>query len=114
MDAIGQLTGGIAHDFNNLLMAILGSLELVRTRISDNPKIVALFDNAINGTERGITLTQRLLAFARRQDLKAETVDIAELVHGMTDLVQRSLGESLSAQSFVSEGRREPTGDGSA
>jgi signal transduction histidine kinase len=99
MDAIGQLTGGIAHDFNNLLMAILGSLKLVRTRISDDPKIIALFDNAINGAERGITLTQRLLAFARRQDLKAETVDIAELVHGMTDLVQRSLGPSVAIES---------------
>ena len=98
MDAIGQLTGGIAHDFNNLLMAILGSLKLVRTRISDDPKIIALLDNAINGAERGITLTQRLLAFARRQDLKAETVDIAELVHGMTDLVQRSLGPSVAIE----------------
>jgi PAS domain S-box-containing protein len=99
MDAIGQLTGGIAHDFNNLLMAILGSLELVRTRTSDDPKIIALLDNAIHGAERGITLTQRLLAFARRQDLKAETVDIAELVHGMTDLVRRSLGPSVAIES---------------
>jgi signal transduction histidine kinase len=53
MDAIGQLTGGIAHDFNNLLMAILGSLELVRTRISNDPKIIALAGNAIKGAERG-------------------------------------------------------------
>src|SRR5262249_2488888 len=95
MDAIGQLTGGIAHDFNNLLMAVLGSLELVRNRIGQDPKILALVDNAIQGAQRGTSLTQRLLAFARRQELKPEAIDIPELVQGMADLLQRSLGPAV-------------------
>ena len=79
MDAIGQLTGGVAHDFNNLLMAVLGSLELLRKRIADDPQ-----DRAACSTmpcrrrQRGATLTQRMLAFARRQELKPETVDMPD------------------------------------
>ena len=92
MDAIGQLTGGIAHDFNNLLMAVIGSLEIVRRRLPDDPKIITLIDNAMQGAQRGTALTQRMLAFARRQDLKIESVDVPDLVRGMTDLLQRSLG----------------------
>ena len=92
MDAIGQLTGGIAHDFNNLLMAVLGSLELMRKRLPNDPKLMALLENAVQGAQRGTTLTQRMLAFARRQELKQEAIDIPELVRGMTDLLQRSLG----------------------
>ena len=95
MEAIGQLTGGIAHDFNNLLMAVLGSLELLRRRLPDDPKMLALLENAIQGAERGTTLTKRMLAFARVQDLKQETIAIPELVRGMTDLLQRSLGPSV-------------------
>jgi PAS domain S-box-containing protein len=98
MDAIGQLTGGIAHDFNNLLMAIQGSLELMRKRLPDDPKLKALLENAVQGARRGATLTGRLLAFARRQELKQEVVDIPQLVHGMTDLLQRSLGPSVSIE----------------
>ncbi|BBK42522.1 histidine kinase [Allostella vacuolata] len=95
MDALGQLTGGVAHDFNNLLMAILGSLELVQRRLPDDPRIRALIDNAVQGARRGASLTQRLLAFARRQELRLEPVDLPLLVHGMTDLLQRSLGPAL-------------------
>ena len=98
MDAIGQLTGGIAHDFNNLLMAVLGSLELMRKRLPDDPKLKALLENAVQGAQRGATLTQRMLAFARRQELKQETIDIPELVRGMTDLLQRSLGPSVGIE----------------
>jgi PAS domain S-box-containing protein len=98
MNAIGQLTGGVAHDFNNLLTAILGSLELVRRRVPDDPKITSLIDNAIRGGRRGAALTQRMLAFARRQELKAEAVDIPALVRGMTDLLQRSLESSISIE----------------
>ena len=72
MEAIGQLTGGIAHDFNNLLMAVLGSLELLRKRLPDDPKMLALLENAVQGAQRGTTLTKRMLAFARRQELKQE------------------------------------------
>ena len=94
MEAIGQLTGGIAHDFNNLLMAVLGSLELLRKRLPDDPKSMALLENAVQGAQRGTTLTQRMLAFARNQELKQEMIDIPELVRGMTELLQRWLGPS--------------------
>ncbi len=92
MEAIGQLTGGMAHDFNNLLMAVLGSLELLRKRLPNDPKILALLDNAVLGATRGATLTKRMLAFARVQELKQESITIPELVHGMAELLQRSLG----------------------
>jgi CheY-like chemotaxis protein len=95
MEAIGQLTGGIAHDFNNLLMAVLGSLELMRKRLPDDPKLMTLLENAVQGAQRGSTLTKRMLAFARRQELKKEAIDIPELVRGMSDLLQRSLGPSV-------------------
>ena len=98
LEAIGQLTGGVAHDFNNLLMAVLGSLELMRKRLPDDPKLKALLENAVQGAQRGSTLTQRMLAFARRQELKREAVDIPELVRGMTDLLQRSLGPSVGIE----------------
>jgi len=96
MDAIGQLTGGVAHDFNNLLMATLGSLELLRKRIGDDPRSLRLLDNAVQSAQRGATLTQRMLAFARRQDLQLARVDIPGLVRGMSDLIERSLGPSIT------------------
>ncbi|MGU3494324.1 MHYT domain-containing protein [Xanthobacteraceae bacterium A53D] len=95
MEAVGQLTGGVAHDFNNLLMAVLGSLELLRRRVPDDPKVVRLIDNAIKGAERGAALTQRMLAFARRQDLNPEPVDLPDLVRGMADLLKRSIGPGM-------------------
>jgi CheY-like chemotaxis protein len=95
MEAVGQLTGGVAHDFNNLLMAVLGSLELVRKHLPYDPKISPLIENAILGAERGATLTQRMLAFARRQELRVEAVDVAELVAGVMGLVERSIGPSI-------------------
>src|SRR5204863_6771420 len=61
MEAIGQLTGGIAHDFNNLLMAVLGSLELMRKRLPDDPKLASLLENAVRGAQRGAALTRRML-----------------------------------------------------
>lgn len=98
MEAIGQLTGGIAHDFNNLLMAVMGSLELMRKRLPDDPKLHTLLENAMQGARRGSTLTQRMLAFARRQDLVQTAVDIPNLIRGMTELLQRSLGPSIDIQ----------------
>jgi len=98
MEAIGQLTGGVAHDFNNLLMAVLGSLELLRKRLPDDPKAWALLDNAVQGAQRGTGLTKRMLAFARHQELKQEVIGIPELVRGMTDLLQRTLGPSLKIE----------------
>jgi signal transduction histidine kinase/ActR/RegA family two-component response regulator len=96
VDTIGQLTGGVAHDFNNLLMAVLGSLELLKKRlIPDDARSHRLLDNAVQGAERGAALTQRLLAFARRQELKPEAVDVAGLVAGMQDLLERALGPGV-------------------
>jgi CheY-like chemotaxis protein len=93
VEAIGQLTGGVAHDFNNLLMAVLGNLSLLRKVLPpDNARIQRLIDGAVQGAQRGAALTQRLLAFARRQDLRPEPVDLATLVEGMGDLLRRSLG----------------------
>ena len=70
MESIGQLTGGVAHDFNNLLAVILGSLALLRKNLPEDPRTARLIDGAIQGAERGANLTKRLLAFARRQELK--------------------------------------------
>lgn len=96
MEAVGQFTGGAAHDFNNLLMAVLGSLEILRRRLPDDPKLLSLLDNAVLGAKRGTTLTQRMLAFARRQELKTEVVELAELIKNVNDLMERSLGPAVS------------------
>ena len=95
MEAIGRLTGGVAHDFNNLLMAITGSLELLRKRLPNDERLLRLVDNAMQGAQRGASLTQRMLAFARRQALKPAPVDIGALVNGMTELLARSLGPTI-------------------
>ncbi|WP_448099886.1 response regulator [Luteibacter jiangsuensis] len=95
MEALGNLTGGIAHDFNNLLMAVHGSLELLRERMPQDPLLLRLLDNAMAGAQRGSTLTRRMLAYARRQELKAERVDLRALVEGMKELMQRSLGGTI-------------------
>ena len=92
IEAIGNLTGGIAHDFNNLLMAVLGSLELLRKRLPNEPSLLRLVDNAMEGARRGKSLTERMLAFARKQDLKPERIDLGRLVRGMAELMERSLG----------------------
>ncbi|MDQ3202047.1 MAG: response regulator, partial [Pseudomonadota bacterium] len=104
MQAIGQLSGGIAHDFNNLLTVILGNLEIVRKRVGDDPRITRLLDNATQGAQRGVSLTQRMLAFARRQELKTQVVEIPQLVLGISGLLRSSLGPSV-----VLETRFSPT-----
>lgn len=98
MEAIGNLTGGIAHDFNNLLMAVLGSLELLRKRIAPDPAALRLLDNAQAGAERGASLTSRMLSFARRQELRTEKIDLRLLVEGITELMQRSLGATITLE----------------
>jgi PAS domain S-box-containing protein len=96
MEALGNLTGGIAHDFNNLLMAVLGSLELLRKRLPQDDKLLRLIDNAIEGAHRGKSLTDRMLAFSRRQDLQPKRVSLATLVSGMTELMARALGPTIT------------------
>ena len=103
MQAIGQLSGGIAHDFNNLLTVILGNLEIVRKRVTDNPKLTRLIDNATQGALRGVSLTQRMLAFARRQELKSEPVRIPALVEGISGLLRSSLGPSVKIETHFPE-----------
>jgi len=98
MEAVGQFTGGAAHDFNNLLMAILGSLEILRKRLPNDQRLLALLDNAVLGAKRGSALTQRMLAFARRQELKHEAVDVACLVNNMMELMERSLGPAIDIE----------------
>ncbi len=95
MDTIGRLTGGVAHDFNNLLMAVLGSLRLLEKRLPDDVQMRRLLHNALQGADRGKALTQRLLAFSRRQELKPQAVDIAQLVKGMEELLQRAVGHGI-------------------
>lgn len=102
MQAIGQLSGGIAHDFNNLLTVILGNLEIVRKRVGEDPKVTRLVDNATLGALRGVSLTQRMLAFARRQELKSESVEIPALVEGISGLLRSSLGPSVQLETRFS------------
>ena len=104
MEAIGNLTGGIAHDFNNLLSAVMGSLELLRKRLPDDPARLKLLDNAMEGARRGASLTRRMLAFARRQDLKAERIDAGALIDGMEELLRRSLGPTIAIETSFPRG----------
>ena len=104
METIGQLTGGVAHDFNNLLMAVMGNLDLLRKRMPDDPRLHRLIDGAMQGAERGASLTQRLLAFARQQDLRAVPVDLRALIQGMIDLLERSLGPRVALRLDMPEG----------
>lgn len=103
MESIGQLTGGVAHDFNNLLMVVVGNLELLRKRVPDDPRLHRLIDVALQGAERGASLTQRLLAFARRQDLNPAPADLGKLVRGMSELLERSLGSRVVLRLSVAD-----------
>lgn len=98
MEAIGQLTGGVAHDFNNLLMAVQSSISLLAKKIPADPEFKRLIDNALQGVERGAALTQRMLAFARRQDLQTELIEPIRLIRNMTDLLQRTIGPAHPLQ----------------
>lgn len=102
MESIGQLTGGVAHDFNNLLAVILGSLSLLKKTIPDDPRISRLLDRAIQGAERGATLTARLLAFARRQELKIEVVALQRLIPDMLDFLRHSVGPNVTINVEIS------------
>ena len=96
MESMGHLAGGIAHDFNNLLAAVIGNLELLRKRLPEDAATRRLVDGALRGAERGASLSRRMLAFARQQDLKSSATDIAALLDGMQDLLDRSLGPLIA------------------
>jgi PAS domain S-box-containing protein len=102
MESIGQLTGGVAHDFNNLLAVILGSLSLLKKAVPDDPRVSRLLDRAILGAERGATLTTRLLAFARRQELKVEFVALQKLIPEMLDFLRHSVSPNVAIHIEVS------------
>jgi signal transduction histidine kinase/FixJ family two-component response regulator len=104
MESVGQLTGGIAHDFNNLLMAIMGSLQILRKRTPDEPSIRRLIDGASQAATRGASLTQRMLAFARQQELRTVSADLGTLIEGMQELLQRSMGPQIRLTITVDEG----------
>jgi len=98
MEAVGQLTGGIAHDFNNMLTGIIGSLELLRRRVSRGKldDLDSLIDLGVTSANRAAGLTHRLLAFSRRQSLDSKPVEINQLVTSMGELLQRSINESIA------------------
>ncbi|HLB79522.1 MAG TPA: PAS domain-containing protein [Dongiaceae bacterium] len=103
MEAVGQLTSGVAHDFNNLLTAVLGNLELLRDRVGPEADTLRLIDTGLRAAWRGSDLTQRLLAFARRQALNPEVTDLNELVPEMVDLLHRTLGAEIEIETALAD-----------
>jgi PAS domain S-box-containing protein len=110
MEAVGQLTGGIAHDFNNLLTAVIGNLELLQTRVSDE-RSLGLVNAALRSAFRGGQLTQQLLAYARRQNLSPRPVDVNTVVAGMGELLQRSLGGLVQVETDLAVDLWQATSD---
>ena len=105
MEAVGQLTGGIAHDFNNMLAVIMGGLSLLQRKLARGETDVERFvDAAIDGAQRAATLTQRLLAFSRQQPLSPEPLIINKLVAGMSELLDRTLGEQVKVETVLAAG----------
>ncbi|MCW5718785.1 MAG: response regulator [Bauldia sp.] len=105
MEAVGQLSGGIAHDFNNLLTAIGGNVELLARRLgTSNADYTRYIDHAREGVKRAASLTQRLLAFSRRQALQPSEVDANKLISGMSDLLHRTLGEHIEVEVVLGSG----------
>ena len=96
LEAMGQLTGGVAHDFNNLLTVVLGNLELLDEGLAADGQSHVFVDQAMQAATRGAALTQRLLAFSRKQALRPHPVDLRQLVAGMDDLLRRTLGETIT------------------
>jgi len=105
MEGIGQLTGGVAHDFNNLLTVIIGNLESAQRHMpssgADAGHLGRSVGNAMRGAQRAASLTQRLLAFSRRQPLEPKPVDLSRLVSGMSDLLRRALGEQIAVETVL-------------
>jgi signal transduction histidine kinase/CheY-like chemotaxis protein len=98
LETLGQLTGGVAHDFNNLLTPVIGNLDLLRRRLPSNDSSQRLIDAGLQAASRAATLVQRLLAFARRQDLRVRSVNVATLLIGMKDLIHRSIDPAIEVR----------------
>lgn len=105
MEAIGQLTGGVAHDFNNMLAVIISALQLAQRRLERGDGGAGRFiDAAMDGARRAATLTSRLLAFARRQPLQPVVLDVNRVLTGMSDMLQRTLGENVQLETVLAGG----------
>ena len=105
MEAIGRLSGGIAHDFNNMLTIILGNIDMALRRIEDaNPRVARLLDSARQASERAATLVQRLLAFSRQHPHEVKAVDINRLVQSMSELLRRTIGETITVETVLAGG----------
>ena len=106
MEAVGQLTGGIAHDFNNLLTGIMGSLELVQTRVRQGrlTELDRYLTAAQGASKRAAALTHRLLAFSRRQTLDPKPTDVNRLVMGMEELIRRTVGPQIALEVVTAGG----------
>jgi signal transduction histidine kinase len=106
MEAVGRLTGGVAHDFNNMLSIVMGSLDLLIGRLEPNgdPRILRLANNAMEGARRAANLTQRLLAFSRRQPLNPTSASIASVLAETADLLRRTLGEAILVETVAGAG----------
>ncbi len=111
MEVVGQLTGGVAHDFNNLMTVIMGGLELAREDVLDRAEATQAMDAALEATRRGAALTQRLLAFSRKQTLRPSAVDVRTLLNDMADLLATSLGETVAFETHVEDGLWNLAGD---
>jgi signal transduction histidine kinase len=95
LESLGQLTGGLAHDFNNLLMIVMSSLELARKHAKEDDRLAGWLSRAMEAAGRGAALTKRMLAFARRQDLKPETIIVSDAVTGMAEMMSHSLDPTV-------------------
>ena len=109
MEAIGQLTGGVAHDFNNLLTVIAGNLEMAQRALakwneSSRERIGRAVEHAYNGAQRAATLTNRLLAFARKQPFDPKVVNPDQLISGMSDFFRRTVGETIELKIVGAQG----------
>lgn len=105
MEAVGQLTGGVAHDFNNLLQVIIGNLDTIQRHLPvESTRLRRSATQALNGARRAAALTQRLLAFSRRQPLDPKPLHVNGLVTGLSDLVHRTLGETVAVETVLAAG----------
>lgn len=109
MEAVGQLTSGVAHDFNNLLTVIVGNLNLAQRHLESLTEAPAerlrrLINNAMHGAERAVTITKHLLVFSRKQPLNPSALNINRLLHGLSDFLRRSLGETITLQIIGADG----------
>jgi len=107
MEALGKLTGGVAHDFNNLLTIVLGNLQLMESRVGDDPKLKKYVQMSTGAAQRGAELTGQLLAFARRQMLETTPTDVNKLVFGMGALLRGILGETIKVENVLAEDLRQ-------